>query len=84
MGCAHTWLTLSLTPALTLSADSRACCVAALCEDGPEAWTCTRHGRQSAAALAVSAGLKATDARVRAKLAALAGAVAAFAAGRVF
>ena len=57
------------------TADSCVRRAAALCEDGAEAWTCTRHGKQSAAALAAAAGLAATDARVRAKLAALAGAV---------
>ena len=56
-------------------ADGCASRAAALCEDGREAWACTRHGGQSAAALAAAAGHSATDARVRARLAALAGAL---------
>ncbi len=48
--------------------------VADLCEDGREAWDSTRCRAQSAAAMAALAGQTATELRVRAKLAALAGA----------
>lgn len=60
---------------ICFTADGCVRCAAALCEDGAEAWTCMRHNGQSAAALAIAAGHAATDARVRAKLAALAGAM---------
>lgn len=76
VACAAPELTACIHCARAFAADSCVRRAAALCEDGAEAWTCTRHGGQSAAALAAAAGHAATDARVRAKLAALAGAVA--------